>query len=275
MSAGVVSLSWGTRDRIRRSPVGPVWNPALVPFNQDDSRERAMRQALNLKQRDEDKRMGEDAFLDVNSAAGPDELDFELKSGVAGKGFSTGRDVGLHTLERWSHMHFVFGEFKARDNEPQKLWYGSPARMRDWIEREKKYIALDLKIASRVSQLFPADLMEEVLVDVLGDADVYTREQIKSLIKDEWNKNLHRPSQYVARASNPRAKAKDQLYSRDAALDAARDRLAYLLKRGCTVNNRHVPYTYVTEKCVELDGRGLGYAYSLREQVEKALAVQE
>lgn len=222
-------------------------------FNQDDARERAMVAHLNLEQRSDRARHDEDAHMDVDHGGRTIKLLFELKSAVVDGDFGTGRDTGMAQLQRWANMHFVFGWFVPRDNVPKRFWYGSPAMMREWNQQEQQYLAPDLLL----TQLLPELVDEAILIQVLGRKDVYTYEDLHSLMKDHWNANakLGLANRYQANADVSRgSRAEDHLYSPQKALQAMRDRARYLLARGSTVNNRKISRRYVMAHCQEITG---------------------
>jgi hypothetical protein len=242
-----------------------------MPFNQDDQRERAMISALNLDQRPDRVRDDEDGHLDFLFEGKTVRLLFECKSAPENSDFGTGRDTGLRQLQRWAEMHFAFGWFEPRDNQPRRLWYGSPAMMREWNRREQAYLAPDMALLRHV----PDAIDDAVVASVLGDKDVYTFEDLSLLMKDQWKASAARrqPNLYDDLADVNRSRRKtENLYSRAMATRAVRDRIRYLLGRGGTVNNRKISHRYVQSHCVELTRPG--YAAHLHRAVEQALAAE-
>ncbi|WP_091448595.1 hypothetical protein [Geodermatophilus poikilotrophus] len=240
-------------------------------FNQDDQRERAMVSRLNLEQRPGRGRQDEDAHLDVDYDGRPVRLLFELKSAAVESDFGTGRDTGMSQLQRWSKMHFVFGWFRPRDNMPRRLWYGSPAMMREWNQQEQEYLVPDLEL----TMLLPDLADEKILGRVLGHKDVYTYDDISALVKDHWKtkKALGLPNRYLENADVLRARrTADCLYSPAIAMQAIRDRAQYLLARGSTVNNRKISKNYVMTYCQEITGPR--WAINLDQAVLAALEAQ-
>ncbi|MFI7490795.1 hypothetical protein ACIBXA_20675 [Micromonospora echinaurantiaca] len=222
-----------------------------MPFNQDDDRERAMVAALNLEQPEDRARHDEDGYLILERDGQMHRLSFECKSAAVGKEFGTGRDTGLKQLQRWSRMHFVFGWFEPRDNQIRRMWYGSPAMMKAWNAAEQAYLIPDLILRDCV----PDRVSDEVVSMVLGDKDVYTFQELNQLLKDQWkaDSRVGRPNLYKERADIRSARStKDNLYSREVAEIAVRDRIRYLLARGGTVNNRKISPAYVETNCIEI-----------------------
>lgn len=239
-----------------------------VPFNQDDRRERAMVDVLNLEQRPDRGRQDEDAHLDVEVDGTKQRLMFELKSKPQVGDYGTGRDTGPRQLRRWSTMHFAFGVFDARDDRVLELWYGSPRRMAAWIDAELEYVLPDGLLVETVPNL----LGDAEMTAVFGDKPRYTYDDIHRVMKDQWNADAAagQPNLYDLRADVHRSTRRtDNVYSREAALEACRDRARYLLKRGATVNNRKISTRYVERNCVRLDRP---FATALREAVEQELA---
>ena len=210
--------------------------------------------ALNLQQRPERARHEEDAFMDVAVGDGTHRLLFECKSAPEDSPFGTGRDTGLRKLGQWATFHFVFGWFLARDNVPIRMWYGSPRMMRSWLEAEKQYLEADLILL----EIMPSKVDDDVVAALFGEGTEFTFDQINRVMKDQWAPRLGeaRPDRYADYADIRRSRRRSEnLYSRDTAFQAAKDRTAYLLKRGGTVNNRKIPNGYVIANCRELDSR--------------------
>ncbi|RJK92517.1 hypothetical protein [Vallicoccus soli] len=222
-----------------------------MAFNQDDARERAMVDKLNLAQREGRARDEADGHTDVLVGGVEHRVLFECKSAPQDGDFGTGRDTGMRQLQRWSTMHFAFGWFAPRDDRPYRLWYGSPRMMRPWNQAEQEYLRHDLTLL----EVVPGAVDDEVATRVLGDKDVYTYQDMRTLLKNQWNADgaNDQPNLYRERADVRRGpRATDHLYSREVAVQAVRDRVRYLLARGGTVNNRKISASYVMGHCVEL-----------------------
>ena len=225
---------------------------ATMPFNQDDERENAMVNALNLQRREGRARHEEDAHVDWEEGGRTDRLLFECKSAPAKKSFGTGRDTGLRKLEEWRSYHFVFGWFEARSAVPLRMWYGSPRLMREWIEGEIAYVQADLALA----KLMPTKVDDDAAEILFGDKQEISYTEMRAVMKNYWNANAAQalPSRYDTYADLRRGRrSDDRLYSRDVGLKAAQDRVTYLLKRGVTVNNRKITSKYVIDHCIELN----------------------
>lgn len=225
---------------------------------------------LQLDQRPDRPRHGEDAHLDLDLDDGGNvHLEFELKSAATGKDYGTGRDTGIPQLRRWAGMHFAFAWFAPRDNKVQRIWYGSPAMMAQWNQAQQDYLAPDLALLHAVP-----DLVDQgTVAAVLGVKEEYAYEDLRRLLKDQWNRSdaLGRANLYLENADVHRATMAAQCrYSPQMALTAVRDRVEYLLARGGTVNNRKIPRGYVQEHCVEITGPRWGV--DLEQAVRRALA---
>lgn len=242
-----------------------------VPFNQDDQRERAMVSALNLQQDPDRSRQAADAYLDVDISDSSTRIEFECKSAPESRDFGTGRDTGLRQLRRWAGMHFVFGWFEPRDNQPVRMWYGSPRMMRAWNLAEQAYLTADLVLVDHV----PASVDATVFARLLGGKDEFSYEDMKGIVKNQWTADTRagRGNLYKARADIvSTGKTTDFRYSRAVAEQAVRDRVAYLLDRGSTVNNRKIPAKYVIENCVEIQPPR--WAVTLANEVDRALSLE-
>ena len=224
--------------------------------------------ALNLDQRDDRARHDEDGHLDVDWNGTTHRLLFELKSTVKGGDYGTGRDTGLRQYLRWADMQFVFGIFEAKGDRPSEMWHGSPRQMRSWNSLEQAYLQPDVDIQTLVPRLIDGSVLDAVL----GPKTEYSYADLQRLLKDQWNASraADRPNLYDERADLNRGRAKaDNRYSRVVALQAVRERVAYLLARGGTVNNRKISAGYVRTHCTLLQRP---WAASLSRAVEAELA---
>jgi hypothetical protein len=238
-----------------------------MPFNQDDARERAMVAALNLTTRPD--REGEDGFKDVNLNGQSHRLLFECKSAPVNKEFSTSRDTGMSKLNEWSNYHFAFGWFVARDNIPIRMWYGSPRMMRGWLEKEKEYLQSDLTL----SGIVPAKVDDAIVTALFGDGQQFTYAQMYKVMKAQWEGRGGRPSRYKDYADIHKVRrTADNLYSRKVALRATQERTDYLMRRGSTVNNRHISRGYVIANCKELEPTA--WVRSLDIAIEEEIALE-
>lgn len=197
-----------------------------------------MRGLFNLTKPEEFGRADIDAVLELDGAAIPEELQgrkvsFELKSATGGKpDISTVRDFGLHHLEKWRSLHWLFGVYGLAGGELklQYCLYGSPARMEPWFDQKARYIAPDVALAAMV----PALLDQDDLTQAMGTAGDFSYEQAKLLLKNQYSR-----AQYRAAADLP-----GERYSRSAMLELLRERCRYVIERGSTLNNPHISVGY-------------------------------
>ncbi len=229
---------------------------------QDDVREREMRTLFNLVRPAEYGRSDIDAVLELEGGTIPEPLrgtqvPFELKSATGGSpDISTVRDFGLHHVEKWRPVHWLFGVYdrdERGDLVLQHCLYGSPARMAPWFDRMAAYIAPDVRLAQHVPEL----ITMETLRAVLGDADRFSADDAQRLMK-----NQYRREQYLAAAD-----LEDGEYSPLAMLEMLRERCRYVIQRGSTLNNPHIPPRYFAD-WERLDRN---HAARLRELVVEAL----
>lgn len=205
---------------------------------QDDVREREMRTLFNLTRPEEFGRADIDAVLELDGASVPPQLKgldipFELKSATGGKpDISTVRDFGLHYIEKWRPLHWLFGVYGQAEGELklQYCLYGSPKQMKPWFDQKASYIALDIVLAETVPDL----LDDEILSAVLSEAENFGYEDAYQLMK-----NQYRRQDYRAAADLP-----GERYSREAMLAMLRERCCYVIKRGSTLNNPHISPSY-------------------------------
>lgn len=188
---------------------------------QDDDREDAMIALFNLYKDKTEGRSGVDAFLKIDGMIIP----FELKTTSQGS-VTTVRDFGPDHIRKWENKHWLIGFF-IKGREFYK--YGSPAMMAEWIKSKEKYIASDFKLA----KLVPAKINLEDMYSITGKKDVYTYDDAKAIQKMQYKKE-----QYL------RLQDLEHGYSPKRMLEIVKDRAQYLVERGSTLNNPHIPFTY-------------------------------
>jgi hypothetical protein len=205
---------------------------------QDDVREREMRTLFNLTRPEEFGRADIDAVLELDGAAVPPELNgleipFELKSATRGTpNISTVRDFGLHYIEKWRPLHWLFGIYGLAGGELklQYCLYGSPKQMKPWFDQMASYIAPDIVLAETVPDL----LDDEILSAVLSEAEDFGYEDARQLMKNQYRRQDYRDA----------ADLPGERYSREAMLAMLQERCCYVIKRGSTLNNPHISASY-------------------------------
>ncbi len=203
---------------------------------QDDRRETEMRNLFGLEELDGAGRGGTDAILRLSGESVPDDLrgtivHFELKSTTKGS-VTTVRDFGPDHLEKWRTRHWLVGFYDPRGERLQHSCYGSPAAMSPWIEEKAEYVRRDFELAS----MAPEYLTLGDLYALMGKAESYSIEQAKLLQKKQLS-----AAAYLERADLENA------YSPEAMLGLLRERCAYLIRRGSTLNNPHISPSYFAD----------------------------
>ncbi len=215
---------------------------------QDDARERELIGLFELKRVEGAGRADTDAELIVDGI----HIPFELKSSTDDS-VTTVRDFGPDHVAKWKDKHWLFG-FYGQDGVTLKYCiYGSPEKMAPWIRLKAEYVRVDLQLAKCVPPLIHLDMLYELL----GRKEVYSIEDAELLQKRQYSKAL-----YKERCDVPNG------YSPQRMLEILRDRCAYLIRRGSTLNNPHIPGSYFRgwERITANQAR------RLRELVAEALA---
>lgn len=205
---------------------------------QDDAREREMRGLFNLTKPEKFGRGDIDAVLELDGTAIPkgfqgQTVSFELKSATRGKpNISTVRDFGLHYLEKWRSLHWLFGIYGRSDGELklQYCLYGSPAQMKPWFDQKAAYIEPDVALAAIV----PGLLDQDDLTQAMGTAEDFGYEDAKRLVKKQYSRATYREI----------ADLPGERYSRGVMLAMLRERCRYVIERGSTLNNPHISPGY-------------------------------
>jgi hypothetical protein len=200
----------------------PILKGLLVAGNfQDDDREEAMRKLFDLYKDENEGRDGVDAHLDLEGRSVP----FELKTTSKGS-VTTVRDFGPDHIEKWKDKHWLIGFFiKGREF----YHYSSPVMMAKWIKSKEAYIEPDFMLAD----LIPEKLTLKDMYKVMEKKATYTYEDAKTLQKMQYKKEKYIELQDVENG-----------YSPNRMLEILKDRTKYLVERGSTLNNPHIPFTY-------------------------------
>ncbi len=211
---------------------------------QDDDREKAMRTLFKLQKDEKEGRAGIDAFLEFNGM----NLPFELKTTSNGS-VTTVRDFGPDHIKKWKDKHWLIG-FHIGQEEYYK--YLSPKMMSVWIKEKEEYIRPDFELSNLVSSKLTLNDMYRIL----EKKEIYSLEDAKSIQKKQYSKDKYLQLQ-----------DRKNGYSKNTMLNILKDRATYLMQRGSTLNNPHIPFTYFKD----IAKITKNHSKELREQVSKAL----
>jgi hypothetical protein len=92
------------------------------------------------------------------------------------------------------------------------------------------YIAPDVALVEHIPDL----ITDEVLTSIVGDQAVFSRDDARRLMKRQF-----KAIDYAELTDMP-----ERGYSRAAMLDMLQLRCAYVIRRGSTLNNPHIPASY-------------------------------
>jgi hypothetical protein len=207
---------------------------------QDDARENRIVDLFNLERPANRVRHGTDALLGIDG----ETLEFELKS-VTTKGgsLSTVRDFGPDHIAKWKEKHWIIAVY--RDGELAFCRYASPAVMAQWIEEKWRYIEADFKLAEHVPPL----ITYETMAAIIGRKAVYTLEDAKKLHKAQYSKDDYLERMDIT--EKVKGEVKPVGYSPERMLEILKHRAAYVISRGSTLNNPHIPADYFKD-CEEI-----------------------
>lgn len=218
----------------------------MVKNFQDDDREEAMISLFDLYKDETEGRSGVDAFLKIDGKTIP----FELKTTSQGS-VTTVRDFGPDHVRKWKNKHWLIGFF-VKGREYYK--YGSPSMMAGWINNKEKYIAPDFKLA----ELVPTKIKIEDMYQIIGEKAIYTYDDAKAIQKMQYKKKQYLQLQDL-----------DQGYSPKRMLEIVKDRAQYLIERGSTLNNPHIPFGYFEGWAEITDNHAAQLRIMVREYLEE------
>lgn len=188
---------------------------------QDDRREIEQRELFELQEPDNRSRDGVDGILEVDGEV----VEFELKS-TTKVSVTTVRDFGMDHIRKWEKKHWLFGFYTAKGKALKFTRYASPRMMSAWIEEKRKYVEPDYRLAKLAS----SHLTLEDLFAVCGEKEKYGLSDARSLQKNQLSKDGYLDLQDVTGG-----------YSQARMLEILRMRCEYVMARGSTLNNPHIP----------------------------------
>ena len=200
---------------------------------QDDSREQELCNIFNLVWDPDHSRGGEDAWFEATLRGKKIRVAVEVKSTTTDS-ISTARDVGMEHIRKWREKIWVVGFYStvASKSKPRLVstLCLTPDEMEPWIARLEGYIKPDFEIGQRASQkLTSADLVE-----ICGDKAIYSLADAQRLYKKQWTAQEYR-----------KAMDREPGYSAGRMLVILQQRAQYLMLRGATLNNPHVPKSFL------------------------------
>lgn len=211
-----------------------------------------MRELVGLRSRVQ--RSGIDAYFDFVVGGRRYAVPVELKSTTVGS-VSTARDVGPEHIEKWRSRVWLIGFYDSGGTTLKRMLALGPNDMEPWISRIERYIAPDFLLGERAATKLGIDDMHVVC----GEKSAYTLEDAQALYKRQWSK-----SDYLSQMDLPNG------YSPRRMLRILRLRARYLIDRGATLNNPHIPRRFfstfadkMVEVAPEVGGDGL------RERIER------
>jgi hypothetical protein len=226
---------------------------------QDDARENRMLDLFNLQRPANRVRHGTDAILQIEGRT----LEFELKSVTTGGGLTTVRDFGPDHIAKWKNKHWLISVYQGSSLLYCK--YGSPAAMAPWIEEKWRYIKADFDLAQHIPHLLSLSTM----CSIIGSKEVYTIADAKKLHKAQYSAARYAELMDVSEIVG--GKEKTIGYSPSRMLEILRDRARYVIERGSTLNNPHIPASYFAAwEEIKHD-----HAFRLRDLVKEWLAADE
>ena len=198
---------------------------------QDDSREQELCNLFNLVWDPDHARGGEDAWFETTIKGRKHRVAVEVKSTTTDT-ISTARDVGMEHIRKWRDKIWVVGYYSAKGGKPRLVstLCLTPDEMEPWIAQLEGYIKPDFEIGQRV----PHKLTLDDLHAICGNKKSYALEDARRLYKKQWTADEYRAAMDM-----------EQQYSQRRMLEILQQRAQYLLARGATLNNPHIPKSFL------------------------------
>lgn len=195
---------------------------------QDDSREQELCNLFNLVWDPEHSRGGEDAWFEAKVKGRTVRVPVEVKSTTTDT-VSTARDVGMDHIRKWREKIWVIGYYTRSSGNKPRLVSSlclSPSDMEPWIAQLENYIRPDFELGQRLAHKLT---MDDVYA-ICGDKPSYTLNDAQRLYKKQWTAAEYRNAMDLENG-----------YSSGRMLRILHQRAEYLMSRGATLNNPHIP----------------------------------
>lgn len=188
---------------------------------QDDRRELEQIELFQLARPTSRSRAGTDGVLEISG----DTFEFELKS-TTKDSVTTVRDFGMDHIRKWTNKHWLFGFYTKGGKALEYTRYASPAMMAPWIEEKRQYVEVDFRLAKLAAE----KLVLQDLFELIDEKPKYRLEDAQALHKKQLKK-----------AEYQRLFDLDNAYSQQKMLEILKLRCVYVVERGSTLNNPHIP----------------------------------
>lgn len=200
---------------------------------QDDSREQELCNLFNLVWDPDHSRGGEDAWFEAKVKGKVVQVPVEVKSTTTAS-VSTARDVGMEHIRKWREKIWVIGYYAVKGGKARLVstLCLTPDEMEPWIAQVERYIVPDFAIG----ELSAVKLTLADLFVICGEKPFYLLEDAQRLYKKQWSK-----AEFAA------AMDMHQGYSQQRMLEILHQRALYLMSRGATLNNPHVPKSFLAQ----------------------------
>lgn len=226
---------------------------------QDDQRENQMVDRFNLDVPEDRKRSDIDAYLTIDGHRVP----FELKSATS-KGVSTVRDLGANHFAKWKNIHWIFGFYNRNATRLLHCYYASPDDMAPWISSKEEYVRPDVELAEDAMRGISADSV----IRLLGEKEFYTKAEAKWVMKNQWS-----AARYAEEADL--VVGNEVGYSLDRMVALMGERCRYVMSRGATLNNPHIPLGYIEKLPKITEEPAMNLRLLVRDYLEKASSTDD
>ncbi|MGO3358599.1 MAG: hypothetical protein ACTILK_06335 [Bifidobacterium crudilactis] len=224
---------------------------------QDDARENQMIDRFNLIVPPGRSRGDIDAHLQIDNI----DIPFELKSTTKGS-IATARDFGMGHIDKWrrKRIHWLFGFYLTDERHADYFIYCSPDAMESWYSQMQQYIRPDILIGERL----PQQVGKDMVVELLGEKEIYSLADAMSIMKKQWTVAQYRQQQ-----------DKTCGYSLSRMIEILQYRAQYVIARGSTLNNPHIPQSYFAGMTHITDDPSITLRNMVRAYLKNKSAIEE
>lgn len=201
---------------------------------QDDQRELELCRTFNLQWTPGHERGGTDATFKMKLNGRTLVVPVEVKS-TTGTSVSTARDVGLDHIRKWRSHFWIIGYY-SRTGRPElkKTLCLTPTDFEPWVASIEEKILPDFQLAACAAER----IQLKDLYDICGDKPRYSLSDARNLHKKQWSTKQYKDAADIQLG-------KEMFFSQERMLELLKLRSKYIAERGATLNNPHVPKTFL------------------------------
>ncbi len=137
-------------------------------------------------------------------------------------------------IRKWREKIWVIGYYEVKGGKPRLIstLCLTPDEMEPWIAQLEAYVKPDFELGQRVARKLTMD----DVIEICGKKESYTLVDAQRLHKKQWTVAEYRAAMDQGAG-----------YSPERMLHILQQRAEYLMSRGATLNNPHIPKSFLKQ----------------------------